>query len=88
MDDAKPARQLLPAVLVFDVPGHDGTAVSRLKRFMKAALRAYGLRCVELRLATPEEAARNPAGPSGDLSELDPTGNCRECQDTHFRTRK
>ena len=48
-------REMLPAVVVFDVPGHDGTAATRLKRFLKAALRVYGLRCVECRYPTPAE---------------------------------
>jgi hypothetical protein len=34
---------------------------TRLKRFLKAALRCYGLRCTEVAEAKPEGQAKEPA---------------------------
>ena len=49
------------------VPGHAGPPIVRLRRLLKAALRAYGLRCVQLEeLPAPGPAAQecSPGAPA------------------------
>ncbi len=47
-------------IVVQSVPGSDVPVINRLRRFLKMALRAYSLRCVEIR----EMSATTPPRPS------------------------
>jgi hypothetical protein len=53
------------------VPGWgDVPAIIRLRRFLKAALRSYGLRCTEAREITPPVPASRPAAISEANGEM------------------
>jgi hypothetical protein len=49
------------ALTVQAVPGSDVPAIIRLRRFLKMALRSYGLKCTEAREITPPVPASRPA---------------------------
>lgn len=49
MMNEKPSPRPTYALTLEAVPGGDVPATIRLKRFLKAALRGYGLRCTEAR---------------------------------------
>jgi hypothetical protein len=56
MDNARPHYRLT----VRAEPGWPGTPESRLRRFLKAALRAFGLRCTEIEaLPVPPSKAKS-----------------------------
>jgi hypothetical protein len=59
-----PDRQPKFALTLVAVPGSDVPAAIRLKRFLKAALRSYGLRCTEAREIHPPPA--EPLAAPGD----------------------
>jgi len=56
-------------VLVVPVKGFDGPTASRIKRWLKAGLRGYGLKCIEVRTARAtevKEAERTMEQPSAE----------------------
>ena len=59
MKTSRPTFTLTLVAVPSDVP-----PTVRLKRFLKSALRAYGLRCTEAREITPPVPALRPAATS------------------------
>lgn len=56
MDEAEEPLDVDPwTVLVVSLKGFDVPTAIRVKRWLKAGLRGYGLKCIEVRTARPSE---------------------------------
>ncbi|TWU31725.1 hypothetical protein [Novipirellula artificiosorum] len=72
----KPKDRTLWAVTLRPEPwvGDDDAVLRSMRRFLKAALRSYGLRCVDVRQIAPEQAeglTRDSRRPDGSMRLTD-----------------
>jgi len=54
-DREEPEKDDPWVVLVVSLKGHDVPTAVRVKRWLKSGLRGYGLKCIEIRTARPDE---------------------------------